>query len=71
LFYTCVLLLTWVSIKLGIPYEELNIRLFVVIHPIITMIFFIMWLRLKVKGCGTLEDTLNQIEGANPFKTLD
>ena len=71
LFYACVLLLQWSAIKLGMTYEELNIWVFVVIHPIITMTFFIMWLRLKVKGCGTLEDTLNGIEGANPFKTLD
>ena len=47
LFWACVLLLKWASIKIGMTYEELNIWLFVVIHPIITMTFFVLWLRSR------------------------
>lgn len=47
LFWACVLLLKWGSIKLGMTYEELNIWVFVVAHPLATIAFFVLWLRQR------------------------
>jgi hypothetical protein len=47
LFWACVLLLKWGAIKLGMTYEELNIWVFVVIHPAITLFFMHRWWVLR------------------------
>lgn len=38
LFYICVALLRWGAYHLGMTYEELNIWIFVVIHPVMTLV---------------------------------
>jgi len=43
LFYWCVELLRIVAPYLGMTYEEINIWLFVVIHPAITLLLLWMW----------------------------
>lgn len=47
LFYFCVFILKWGSLKLGMTYEELNIWVFVVIHPLITLGFAAAWWRAR------------------------
>ena len=51
LFDLCVDLLIWVSDKLGVSYEAINIWIFVIIEPIIfiIMISYIIHLRRKIK----------------------
>ena len=45
LFWVCVFLLEWGAVKLGTTYEALNIYLFVVLHPIVTLVLFVLWRR--------------------------
>jgi hypothetical protein len=51
LFRLCVVFLVDAAKILGISYEEINIWLFVVIHPLITLVllFWVMHLRRKIK----------------------
>ena len=57
LFDLCVDLLIWVSDKLGISYEAINIWIFVIIEPIIfiIMISYIIHLRRKIKKLNKIE----------------
>ncbi len=43
-FNWCVRLLYDVAAYIGISYEEINIYLFIIIHPIITLMFFSLWI---------------------------
>lgn len=55
LFDTCVLLLVWVSGVLGLTYEEVNIYLFCVVWPLLTVYqtLRIVYLKGKVSaGCS-------------------
>ena len=51
-FSWCVQLLYDMSAWIGITYEELNVWVFVVIHPIITVIlvWWVLRLRRQIKG---------------------
>lgn len=51
-FDFCVIILVRMAEMLGISYEEINIWLFVVIQPVITLLLFleIIRLRFKIKG---------------------
>ena len=49
IFRYCVVLLVEMAKYLGISYEELNIWLFVIIHPLITLGLFLWVLRLRKK----------------------
>jgi len=51
-FDFCVIILVRLAEMLGISYEEINIWLFVVIQPAITMLLFLEILRLKFKIKG-------------------
>jgi hypothetical protein len=51
-FDFCVIILVRMAEMLGISYEEINIWLFVVIQPAITMLLFLEILRLKFKIKG-------------------
>lgn len=48
IFWICVRIIEVMSNMLGITYEELNIWLFVIIHPIITLIFIILYIKYKI-----------------------
>jgi hypothetical protein len=50
LFWICVDFLEDASKFLGITYEELNIWVFIVIHPAITFVLFTLWRREKEKN---------------------
>jgi acyl-coenzyme A synthetase/AMP-(fatty) acid ligase len=47
LFDICVDILYWISAQTGWTYKEANIYIFVVIHPVITMILAIMLIRRR------------------------
>ena len=43
-FNWCVKLLYDLAAYIGISYEEINIYLFIIIHPLITLMFFSLWI---------------------------
>tara|TARA_R110000824_G_scaffold362978_1_gene551010 strand:+ start:706 stop:873 length:168 start_codon:yes stop_codon:yes gene_type:complete len=47
LFQWCVAVLYDTSAYLGCSYEEINIYLFIVIHPLITLYFIYKYVKLK------------------------
>ena len=51
LFDFCVAVLYWISDFTGLTYKEANIWIFVIIHPLITiiLIYYILKLRKKLK----------------------
>ena len=48
-FWLCVELLQSLSKYSGLTYQEINVWLFVIIHPLITLLFFILWVRAKCR----------------------
>jgi hypothetical protein len=46
-FWWCVRLLQDLSKLMGITYEELNIWVFVIVHPLVTIVLFIWVLSLR------------------------
>ena len=46
-FWWCVRLLQEISKWMGISYEELNVWVFVIIHPLITVILIVWVFRLR------------------------
>ena len=46
-FWICVKIIQEMSKILGMTYEELNIWLFVIIHPILTLIFIVLFIKYK------------------------
>ncbi len=57
LFDLCVVILYWFSDLSGLTYKELNIWIFVIIHPLITLslIYSMFKLRRKLKTLTTLK----------------
>lgn len=49
LFDMCVSLLEYLSALMGLTYKELNVYLFVFIHPAITLVLFILLLKAKAQ----------------------
>lgn len=47
LFKICVDILIWMAQQAGVTYEEMNIIVFVIVHPLITVLLFIRNSRLK------------------------
>jgi len=55
IFWICVKIMQVMSGMLGITYQELNVLLFVVIHPIVTLAFIFLYKkykRLYIKQCN-------------------
>jgi hypothetical protein len=48
IFNLCVEILIWISEFLGISYQAANIWIFVIIHPLLTIIFF--WLMMNYRN---------------------
>jgi hypothetical protein len=44
LFYICVKIMEDMSAAMGITYEELNVWLFVIIHPLITLLLLVLFI---------------------------
>ena len=49
IFDMCVSLLEYLSALMGLTYKELNVYLFVFIHPLITLLLFILLLKAKAQ----------------------
>ena len=47
IFYWCVDMLHNMSSYLGCTYEAINIYLFIILHPIITLYFIYKYIKLK------------------------
>jgi uncharacterized membrane protein YfhO len=48
-FNWCVDVLIFISRNMGVTYEEANIAIFVIIHPLITLLILSFIIRLKIK----------------------
>ena len=49
LFDLCVSLLEYLSAITGFTYKELNVYIFVFIHPVITLLLFMMLVKAKAR----------------------
>ncbi len=49
LFDICVNILNWIADTTGLTYKEANIWIFVIIHPIITLIFICLTIMMYIK----------------------
>ena len=47
IFWICVKLMVIGSHLIGISYQQLNVLLFVIIHPIITMLLYFLYRKYK------------------------
>ena len=47
IFWVCVKIMQILSNILGITYQELNVLIFVIIHPLITIIFILLFIKYK------------------------
>ena len=47
IFWVCVKIMQILSNILSITYQELNVLIFVIIHPLITIIFILLFIRYK------------------------
>ena len=48
IFYLCVKFLDQLSYLFGLSYQEINVILFVFIHPLVTVIFYLLYRKYKV-----------------------
>lgn len=48
-FNWCVDVLIFISKNMGVTYEEANIIIFVIIHPLITLLLLMFIIKLKIK----------------------
>jgi|TARA_R100001530_G_scaffold134580_1_gene109721 hypothetical protein len=61
LFQWCVAVLYDASAYLGCTYEEINIYLFIIIHPLITLYFMYKYIQ-KRKLSNRLQDNINDLK---------
>jgi len=47
IFWICVKLMVLVSHAIGISYQQLNVLLFVILHPAITLVLFLKYRKYK------------------------
>ena len=47
LFEVCCQFIYWIGQTTGMGYELTNLLIFVIIHPLITLTFFILWRKAK------------------------
>ena len=52
LFDVCVAILYWISDLTGLTYKEANIWIFVIIHPLLTIVllYYVIRLRKQIKN---------------------
>ena len=50
LFQICVDLMRYLSSISGLSYKSLNVLVFLVIQPLLILVFFILWKKEKSKG---------------------
>ncbi len=49
IFQFCVDVLRWLATFIGVSYEAINVWLFVVIQPLVTLYFFFQYKKYKMK----------------------
>ena len=49
IFNWCVLVLEIIAEKTGMSYELINILIFVILQPLLILIFFYLWIRVRKK----------------------
>jgi len=49
IFWTGVELLKAAAELLGITYQEINVYLFIILHPALTIIFFLLWVSERLR----------------------
>jgi len=49
-FDVCVQIMIWFAPLVGLTYKELNVWLFVIIHPLITLFFICLTVYYKLKS---------------------
>jgi len=49
LFNWCVLVLEIMAKKTGMSYELINILIFIILQPLLILIFFYLWIRVRKK----------------------
>ena len=47
LFWTGVEILKITAAWLGITYQELNVYFFIIFHPLLTLLFLLLWLNAR------------------------
>ncbi len=47
IFWICVKLMVFISHLIGISYQQLNVVLFVILHPSITLLFYLKYKKYK------------------------
>jgi|GEM_PF-1547358 len=52
LFDICVDILEWIASVTGTTYKQANIWIFVIIHPLLTLIFMLLYFYEKGKNAG-------------------
>ena len=65
IFWICVKIMQVMSDVLGITYQELNVLLFVIIHPILTLSFIFLYKkykRLYIKQCNKIKLNNNELQ---------
>ena len=50
LFSICVEFMRYLSSISGLSYKEINVLVFLVIQPLLILVFFILWRKEKSKG---------------------
>ena len=61
LFQICVDILRWIASETGITYEEANIWIFVIIHPLVTLWLLIRTFVLKKKLQASMVNSTNSM----------
>jgi len=59
IFNLCVGIIIWISDSLGISYQTVNIWIFVILHPLLTFVFF--WLMIKYRNKWKNEAIVNEL----------
>ena len=54
LFDICVDILYWIGDVTGLTYKEANIWIFVIIHPLLTLVFMYLWRRAVAQNKRSL-----------------
>ena len=50
IFNLCVELMNFLSIISGLSYKEINVLVFLVIQPLLILVFFLLWRKEKSNG---------------------
>ena len=50
IFWNGVEFLKWLENILGLSYQEINVYLFIIFHPLLTLILLVLWLTALVRN---------------------